>query len=218
PRLGLLRETFDLLRAAREVEQAHPARGRGVREFNHFFQAAFQAVVESVVESAAGWPEEHAGDREVAALLERLTGPFLALWAEYGRTVPLSVLETLASDAEWLALQEFVRKYGGDLFHARFMTLANLRGILHRGVGVYLDYLRENPDPLRPVRLLDDLERKVRRADVIRWLEVVLQSVVENYEEYKDYNTTTTQSACTPSATVSTSASSNRWPWIGCVP
>src|SRR6516225_9850679 len=74
------------------------------------------------------------------------------------------------------------------------MTLANLRGILHRGVGAWLDYLRDNPDPLRPVRLLDDLGRGVSREDAVRRLEVVLQAVVENYEEYKDYNTTTTQS------------------------
>src|SRR5205085_10707320 len=91
-------------------------------------------------------------------------------------------------------LQGFVQRYGNDLFHARFMTLSNLRGILHRGVGNYLDYLRDNPDPLRPVRLLDDIERSISREDAIRRLELVLQAVVENYEEYKDYNSTTTQS------------------------
>ena len=194
PRLGLLRETFELLRAARAVEQAQPTRGRGLREFNQFFQAAFQTVVEAVVESAAGWPEEQRGDRELVAVLERLTGPFLALWAEFSRTTPLSVLETLPSEGEWQALQEFVKKYGGELFHARFMTLANLRGVLHRGAGAYLDHLRDNPDPLRPVKLLDALGRSVRREDAVRRLEIVLHAVVENYEEFKDYNTTTAQS------------------------
>src|SRR5262249_41551534 len=105
-----------------------------------------------------------------------------------------SVLETVSGDAEWQALQAFVQRYGGDLFHARFLTLANLRGILHRGVGPYLDYLRDNPDPLRPVKLIHDLGPSIRREDAIRRLEVVLQAVVESYEEYKDYNTTTTQS------------------------
>jgi hypothetical protein len=87
-----------------------------------------------------------------------------------------------------------VQRYGADLFHARFMTMANLRGILHRGVGAYLDYLRDNPDPLRPIRLLDELDQGIRREDAKRRLEIVLQAVIENYEEYKDYNTTTTQS------------------------
>jgi len=194
PRLGLLRETYDLLRTARAMEQAQPMRGRGVTEFNHFFQAAYQAVVESVVESAPSWGSEHDSDEELVSVLERLTGPFLSLWMEHSRSLQLSVLETLTGESEWRAVQAFVQRYGSDLFHARFMTLANLRGILHRGVGPYLDYLRDNPDPLRPIRLLDELDRGIRREDAIRRLEIVLHAVIENYEEYKDYNTTTTQS------------------------
>ncbi len=196
PRLGLLRETYDLLRAARAMESARPdvPGKKAVTEFNHFFQSAYQAGVECVVHSAAEWPAEQAGDAALVDSLERLTGPFLALWIEHSRTLQLSVLEGVASDSEWKALQNFVQRYGSDLFHTRFMTLGNLRGILHRGVSSYLDYLRDNADPLRPVRLLDDLGRSVRREDAVRWLEMVLQAVVENYEEYKDYNTTTTQS------------------------
>jgi hypothetical protein len=194
PRLGLLRETFELLRTARAMEQAQPTHGRGVTEFNHFFQAAYQSVVENVIDSVAGWGQPPRGDPDLVRFLERLTAPFLALWVEHSQTLQLSVLETVRGEAEWQALQAFVQKYGGDLFHARFMTLANLRGILHRGVGPWLDYLRDNPDPLRPVKLLDDLARGLRREDAVRRLELVLQAVVENYEEYKDYNTTTTQS------------------------
>jgi hypothetical protein len=194
PRLGLLRETYELLRTARAMERAHPLRGRGVTEFNHFFQAAYQAIVESVVVSSATWSEEERADARLVEILERLTAPFLTLWIDHSRTLQLSVLETVNSEANWRRLQQFVQTYGGDLFHARFMTLGNLRGILHRGVSAYLDDLQANPDPLHPIRLLEDLDRKVRRVDAVRWLEVVLQAVVENYEEYKDYNTTTTQS------------------------
>jgi hypothetical protein len=194
PRLGLLRETYDLLRTARAMEQTQPTRGRGVTEFNHFFQSAYQAVIENVVESARTWTDVENEDGSLVRSLEHLTGPFLTLWIEHSQTLQLSVLEGVSSDSEWRALQGFVQRYGGDLFHARFMTLGNLRGILHRGVGAHLDYLRDNPDPLHPVRLLDDLGRTVRREDAIRRLQVVLQAVVENYEEYKDYNTTTTQS------------------------
>ncbi|HEY7315757.1 MAG TPA: hypothetical protein VH643_40885 [Gemmataceae bacterium] len=194
PRLGLLRETYDLLRTARTMEQAQTMRGRGVTEFNHFFQSAYQAVVESVVASAPTWGPRHDSDEELVSVLERLTAPFLTLWIEHSRSLQLSVLETLTGESEWRAVQAFVQRYGGDLFHARFMTLANLRGILHRGAGAYLDYLRDNPDPLRPIRLLDEIGETIRREDAIRRLEIVLQAVIENYEEYKDYNTTTTQS------------------------
>jgi hypothetical protein len=194
PRLGLLRETFELLRTARAMEQAQPAGGRRETEFNQFFQVAYQAVTENVIDSVAAWGSERGDDSELVRVLERLTAPFLGLWIEHSQSLRLSVLETVRGEAEWQMVQGFVQQYGRDLFDARFMTLANLRGILHRGVGAWLDSLRDDPDPLHPVKLLDDLDRGVRREDAVRRLEVVLSAVVESYEEYKDYNTTTTQS------------------------
>jgi hypothetical protein len=212
PRLGLLRETYHVLRTAHGMEQAHRPAGRGVTEFNHLFQAAYQAVVESVVDSVPAWPPDQVNDKALVELLETITGPFLTLWIEHSRALQLSTLETAASAEQWQRLREFVKRYGSGLFHTRFMTLANLRGILHRGVGAFLDYLRDNPDPLTPIRLLDDLgdaspekgtgprESRVpspfpdARDEALGHLQFVLQAIVENYEEYKDYNTTTAHS------------------------
>jgi hypothetical protein len=126
--------------------------------------------------------------------LDRLTAPFVTLWSEHSRTLHVSVLESASGGEDWQRLREFIQKYGGDLFHARFMTLANLRGILHRGVGAFLDYLRDNPDPLRPLRLLDELGTAISREEATAKIQFVLQALVENYEEYKDYNATTAQS------------------------
>ncbi|HZU39121.1 MAG TPA: hypothetical protein VFA18_24560, partial [Gemmataceae bacterium] len=190
PRLGLLRETYQLLQTARAMEQAHPPRGRGVTEFNQLFQVALQAVVEAVVEAAP----PTVADQELVDLLESVTWPFLQLWVEHSGTLQLSPLEAFPGEEEWRPLRDFIKQYGGDLFQPRFMALGNLRGILHRGVGPYLDYLRENPDPLHPVRLIDALDQSVRRDDAVRWLTCILHTLVENYEEYKDYNTTTPQS------------------------
>jgi len=196
PRLGLLRETYDLLRTARAMEQSQPTDGRrGVTEFNHFFQIGYQAVLETVIRSARGWTAQQNSDAVLVELLQRLTGPFVALWIEHSRTLQLSVLESVLNETEWRAVAGFIQRYGRDLFHARFLTLGNLRGILHRGCVAYLEYLQQNPDPMRPVRLIADIEAgRLRREDAARRLEVVLQAVVENYEEFKDYNTTTTQS------------------------
>jgi hypothetical protein len=194
PRLGLFRETYELLRTARAMEQAQPTEGRGVTEFNHYFQSAYQAVIENVVRSSIHWSGTAGEDGHIVDVLERLTTPFLALWIEHSRTLQLSILEGMTGESEWPALVDFVKRYGSDLFHARFLTLGNLRGLLHRGAGAYLDYLCDNPDPLHPVRLIDELDRNISRKDAIRWLELVLHAVIENYEEYKDYNTTTTQS------------------------
>jgi hypothetical protein len=194
PRLGLLRETYHVLRTAFRMEQMHRPAGRGVTEFNHLFQAAYQAVIESVSASADTWPDTVGSDEALVELLDSVTAPFAGLWIEHSRTLQLSVLETAPSGDAWQKPVDFIRKYGSDLFHAWFMSLANLRGILHRGVGSYLDYLRDNPDPLHPIKLIDDLDNAIPRQEAIDHLQFILQAVIENYEEYKDYNGSAAQS------------------------
>jgi hypothetical protein len=207
PRLGLLRETFQVLKTAYAMEEAHPSEGRKVTEFDRLFQLALQALSEKLIASPQAWTgndrpapmalfgqPDDAADHAVVETLRKVTDPFLELWLQHSRTLRISVLETFRGEELWNGLRAFIRRYGGDLFHTRFLTLGNLRGILHRGVGPYLDALRAEPDPLHPVRLLDELDQEIPRADAVRYLEFILQAVVENYEEYKDYNTTSPQS------------------------
>src|SRR5262249_29051793 len=54
--------------------------------------------------------------------------------------------------------------------------------------------VREGADRLGPVGLVGALGRTLPREEAARHLEFVLRCVVENYEEYKDYNATTSQS------------------------
>jgi hypothetical protein len=193
PRVGLLRETYDLLYLAWDVEQKQELEGPRVTEFDRLFQVGCQAVIEAVVESAAqSGPEAPAA--VLVTLLQDVIQPFLALWVRHSDNLRVSALEVVAAEPGWAPLCAFVRRYGKDLFHARFMTLANLRGVLHRGVGAYLDYLAENEDPLHPVLLVEELGRAIPRQDAERHLRTVLQALIENYEEFKDYNTTTPQS------------------------
>jgi hypothetical protein len=193
PRLGLLRETYGLLRVAQTMERDQKLQGPRATEFDRLFQIACQASVEALVETtnAAG---NGVDDSERLQLLDHLVQPYLAMWTEHSRTLRLSILETVAADDAWTPLRDFVRKYGNGLFHARFMTLANLRGILQRGVSGYFKYLEENPDPQQPLKLIEDLDRAIGRADAERHLQTVLLAIIENYEEYKDYNTTTPHS------------------------
>lgn len=65
----------------------------------------------------------------------------------------------------------------------------------------YLQYLEEEhntasqEDVLPGTKLLDAIHRnRIPHEAAVRLLELVLKSIVENYEEYKDYNATTTQS------------------------
>jgi hypothetical protein len=127
-------------------------------------------------------------------LLERLIQPYLPLWARHSQTLRVSMLETVTDDGEWQALQAFIKKYGHDLFHVRFMSLGNLRGILHQGVGTFLNQLDANADPLHPIALLDALGRDISRHDAERHLALILQTLIENYDIYKDYNSTAPQS------------------------
>src|SRR5439155_3291332 len=152
-----------------------------------------QAVVESVVASAARWQGERV-DEELVDVLQVVTRPFLALWVEHSQSLQISPVEALSTEEERNGLRAFIRKYGRDIFHAKFLTLGNLRGVLHGGIDAFLDYLRDNADPLHPVLLLDDLDHAIPRREAVRHLQYVLQCLVDNYEEYKDYNTTTTQS------------------------
>src|SRR5262249_42447954 len=156
--------------------------------------AAFQSVIECVVHSAKSWEQGLEADRRLVALLEGLATPFLALWYEHSQTLQLSTLEAVRGDRPWQTLRSFIQRYGSDLFQARFMTLANLRGILHHSIGSYLDSLAENRDPLHPIKLVDDIDQGTSREEAVACLQIILQTVIENYEEYKDYNTTTTLS------------------------
>ena len=121
-----------------------------------------------------------------------MSDPYLVLWVEHSQTLRLSVLEIVQSPVEWERLRGFVERYGRELFTAGFLNLANLRSVLHRGVAGWLDELPCADDP--PEQFLAELDDKPPRPQAVRILETILQAVVENYEEYRDYNTTTTQS------------------------
>jgi hypothetical protein len=191
PRLGLIREVYHLLKLVQVLEQSNSPGRKGITEFNELFRVAYQGTVEAALASALNAPEQ---ELDVIALLEALTRPFLQMWIDHSQTLQLSAMESFAGDDDFAPLASFVREYGSELFHAKFLTVGNLRGILHRGVDTYLDALRESEDPQAARHLLHDLGGKLRRADAVRWITCVMHAVVENYEEYKDYNTTTPQS------------------------
>ena len=64
-------------------------------------------------------------------------GP-LARWLGHSRNIRLSVLETVQDKNRWQLLQQFIERYGHDLFTQRFMNYGNLRAILHEGVEPFL--------------------------------------------------------------------------------
>lgn len=96
---------------------------------------------------------------------------------------------------DWDRVETFIRTYGGDLFHASELTLGNVRAILTAGVPDYIDYLLKEPDPLHPVKLAEDIDEGIIDREDAEWcLEFVYSVVVDKFDRFVEYNTTTTQS------------------------
>jgi hypothetical protein len=194
PRAGHLYDTYRVLEIARRMESEHATGGEQITELDHLLRAAIRATADSVLEAATRWTTSENADEPLLDCLESLTGHFMSLWLERSQRVRLSAIDRVPGDREWQELQKFIERYGHDLLTPAFLTLGNLRAILDQGVDKYLRYLEENRDPLHPNRLVEELDRGIRRADAIGLLQLLMEIIVENYDEYKDYNATTAQS------------------------
>ncbi len=207
PRFGLLRETGRLIKVAQDMELEHPVGRDAITEFDQSFQIGCRGIVRCLVISSEGWhsqPRPPTGatpkyatewaDLELIDYLEQTTEALLRCWLVHSRGVRLSVLETVSDQKPWRKLKQFIERYGGDLFSQHFMNLGNLRGILHQGVDAWLESLQEEPGAEEELRLLTELDGPLKRDDAVRHLGLALEAVVENYPEYIDYNSVTTQS------------------------
>jgi hypothetical protein len=198
PRLGLWVETCELLEVARQMEREHPVGPGAVTEYDELFKIGYRAIVESLVASAQVWPEKPSEEEDRAealvSCLEKLTESLLTGWLGHSRTLRLSVLERIHDRATWKKTVAFIELYGEEIFTQRFLNLGNIRAILHQGVGRWLTSLQEEPRDDAPQKLLDDLAAGASLEDTAEQLGLVLEAIVENYGEYRDYNSTTTQS------------------------
>jgi hypothetical protein len=198
PRRGLWLESFQLLELAREMERSHPVGAGAVTEFDELFKMGYKALVESLAASVEQFPmrrESPDDELQLVSLLEQLTESLLASWLAHSRTLRLSVLEKAHEPGQWKKLVAFVERYGSELFTQRFLNLGNIRAILHEGVGAWLKAVEEDPVDELPEQLLEDLASgQLDRGSTVELLTLILEAIVENYGEYRDYNSTTTQS------------------------
>ncbi|MEQ8836590.1 MAG: hypothetical protein RID07_07280, partial [Lacipirellulaceae bacterium] len=200
PKLGMVRETCQLLDLAQQLEKDFPMES-AVTEFDRLFENGYQAIVRSMVASAEAWdnriPPERArqADHMLVDALQMLTERQLDRWLDHSHTLRLSVVERLGDEEDWEKFKAFVEAYGEQLFTQKFLgSLGTLRGIWHQGVDAWLAQLEENPDAIEQIKLLTDLADGAPRQAVVEMLTLTLEIVVENYRAYRDYNTTTTQS------------------------
>jgi hypothetical protein len=195
PQLGLLRETWHLLRTARNMERVSRPRGMAVTEFDRLFRIALRNTLECVVRASRDWKGGRFTNEELIEIIGEIVELYLDQWLEHSSTMRLSSVEALKVESVWADTAKFVKTYGSDILNARVLTLGNVRAILHSGVSKFLEYLEQHEDPLRPVRLLEDLRNgKVDRDEAAEHLHLIYQVVVEKFDRFLEYNTTTTQS------------------------
>ena len=171
-----------------------------VTEFDRLFRTAVRSSVEELLRSAATWHD--GGDNsnsfpqeKQVELLHTLLKPFVEEWVSHSGTMRLSAVESMKRDIIWDEVREFITKYGAELFHAKMLTLGNVRAILHNGIPWFLNFLAESQDPLRPSPLLDALDNgRIETDHVVHVLELIYTTVVDKFDRFLEYNTTTTQS------------------------
>src|SRR5690606_34105124 len=174
--------------------------GPAITEFDRAFHVALRNSLETVVTSAGAWDDIDptlSFDELLVDLVQQQVGPYQEIWIRHSDTMRLSAVDAEGPHrtVDWERIETFIRRYGGDLFHASQLTLGNVRAILTAGVGSYLDYLLKERDPLHPIRLVDDLdEGRIDREDAEWSLEFVYSVVVDKFDRFVEYNTTTTQS------------------------
>ena len=199
PRLGLWAETTALLEIARQMERDHPVGPGAVTEFDELFKIGYKGIVESLVASATTWssqqePTEEQRSEPIVTCLEQLTESLLTSWLSHSRTLRLSILERVLDKGSWKRLVDFIERYGEELFTQRFLNLGNIRAILHQGTANWLEMVEQDSLDEAPERLIGELGKEITREEAAEQLALVLEAIVENYGEYRDYNSTTTQS------------------------
>ena len=198
PRLGLIVEACRIMEMAREMERNNPVGPGAVTEFDELFKIGYKALVECLVGSAESWEgvddENHPANAQLVAQLEQLTEALLVNWLAHSRTLRLSVMEKVNDKQAWKRLVSFIERYGADLFTQRFLNLGNVRAILHQGADGWLSQIKQDCPQGIDVRLLDDLDGAISLEEAADHLMLALEAIVENYSEYRDYNSTTTQS------------------------
>ena len=195
PSLGLLQETRQLLQAAYSMERSSRPGGLAVTEFDRLFRTALRSSLECTIRASKQWRSKKFTDEELVELLREIVDSYSHLWTIHSSTMRLSRVDELRDEELAEEVSEFIEKYGGELFHARMLTLGNIRAILHNGVDMFIAHLNNNEDPLHPSPLLADLETgEIDEDDAIDFLELIYEAIVDKFDRFLEYNTTTTQS------------------------
>jgi hypothetical protein len=196
PRLGLLTETFELLQVSLQMERTSRPSGQAVTEFDRLFRIGLSSSVDAILHSANKWKGEPSQKiRNILKRVQRLLDAYSDLWTRHSGSMRLSIVEDLHDDDYAKDVREFIENYGEDLFHTRMLTLGNARAILHHGAETMFEELEETVALTQEVKILEDMDSgEIDREDAAELAEFVYECVVDNFDRFLEYNTTTTHS------------------------
>ena len=223
PRLGLLNETFLLMKTVQKMDRVTTQQVGVITEFDRIFEALTQSVTRAIAESSTSWKFPLSGksetvqgaagqpgnnDEALVHYLEKVMDVplLLACWLSHSRHIRISSVEGIAdqipstgANPYWLETKQFIQRFGSDIFTQDFLVFRNIRAILHQGVGNYLHSLmalyRDGQTLEIGEGLIDALvQHQYPFQQAVSCLETVLECVAENFSEYIDYNSTTTHS------------------------
>jgi hypothetical protein len=206
PLMGMFQATVSLLRIARSMERRNTVGFGAVTEYDEMFRNGFCSMVHALVLAGQDGPgdtvdrarkarkkADAVAEERLFRQLEQLTESMLSAWLNHSRTLRLSVLEKTLDNDTWDQTVRFIKRYGGQIFTQDFLNVGNIRAVLHQGVEAWLRSLQESSQEL-DLELLNDMDHEITLTDAARYLSLVLEAVLENFSEYRDYNSTTTQS------------------------
>jgi hypothetical protein len=178
-----------------EHEQSSRAVSMQVSEFDLLFRIGYRSLMVKLVDLLGTWEQTRSDNERSTGIVGQVVSHFSHLWSRYISNVRISELERRRTSRQWKQTEEFITSYGRGIFTQAFMTEGSLRGILHHGPAAYLTDLlagETDEEPTALLRALTSGELSIDKA--AEEIDFIARSVLENYDVYRDYNTTTPQS------------------------
>lgn len=177
----------------KSAEQKQSGEGGKISEIEHLFEAGAEGLFTALlaVERDTAGRGSH---RETIEVCDKACQVLADFWATMSQEIYLSTLETAPFHRGWQHIREFIRQYGQEIFSPTFMTPPSLKAVLTLGPATWLRMVRDSGEDQWP-RLSEALQRgEVNVKKAAEYLRMIIESVLENYEDYLDYNAMTTQS------------------------
>ena len=195
PRLGLFREAWQLLGTCFLMERRTRVRGPSITEFDRLFKQALSASMRAILKCSSKWKRGKLTDSELVAILDEVLDFYRVLWEEHSKTMRLSPAEALLDNLTFKEIDSFVSEYGSDLYHPRNLGLPNLRGILHKGMDKFLEGMKQSAQSWDYPKILQDIDnQELDKETACHCLEIIYNIIIDRYERFMEYNSTTTLS------------------------